>query len=124
MPVFLDSILEGNETFALNLRVTVPRVSVSSSRGTANGTIIDSTGKQFICLCIYIITKNSVLVSVRFEQATYSVNENSVSPLQPVLLLSQPFPTAVNVMVIAENVTATGWLYINLLAGYCLYSYT
>ena len=49
-----------------------------------------------------------ISASVMFEQATYSINENSAIPLQPVLLLSQPFPTDMNVLVRAENVTATG----------------
>lgn len=43
-----------------------------------------------------------------FEEATYSINENSVNPLQPVLLLSQPFPNAVTVIVTAQNGTAEG----------------
>lgn len=50
----------------------------------------------------------SNLASVRFEQPTYSINENSASPLQPVLLLSQPFHNDVNVMIRAQDVTATG----------------
>lgn len=45
VPVFFDNLLEGNETFSLGLRITVRRVSASSSRGTATGIIIDSTGK-------------------------------------------------------------------------------
>lgn len=45
IPVFLDNFLEGNETFDLSLSVRVPRVSASSSRGTATGIIIDSTSK-------------------------------------------------------------------------------
>ena len=56
----------------------------------------------------YAINASSITASVRFEQATYSINENTASPLQPVLLLSQPFPTAMNVIVRAQNVTATG----------------
>lgn len=47
--VFLDNMLEGNETFSLDLRVSVPRVLRSRSRGNATGIIIDSTSK-FICI--------------------------------------------------------------------------
>ena len=54
----------------------------------------------------------SIIASVMFEQATYSINENSVNPLQPVLLLSQPFPNAVTVMVTAQNGTAEGKVYV------------
>ena len=47
-------------------------------------------------------------MAVSFEQANYSINENSVSPLRPVLILSQPFPDAVNVIVRAQNASAIG----------------
>lgn len=55
-----------------------------------------------------LIAMNMFLVSVRFEEATYSINENSISPLQPVLLLSQQFPNVIDVTVIAQDGTATG----------------
>ena len=50
----------------------------------------------------------SISVAVSFQRANYSINENSVSPLRPGLMLNQPFPNAVNVIVTAQNASALG----------------
>ena len=50
----------------------------------------------------------SISVAVSFQRANYSINENSVSPLRPGLMLNQPFPNAVNVIVRAQNASALG----------------
>lgn len=119
--MFLDNVLEGNETFTLGLSIRVPRVSASSSRDTATGIIIDSTSENCLFMHVLLIIM-LISASVMFEQATYRINENSGSPLRPVLLLSQPFPTDMNVLVRAENVTATGRIHYNIgiMACVCL----
>jgi len=44
VPVILDSLLEGNETFTLTIRESLPGVSVDTPRRRATGVIEDSTG--------------------------------------------------------------------------------
>ena len=46
-------------------------------------------------------------ITVRFEQPTYSVDENA-EPAQPVLVLSNPSSMAFNVTVNNTNGSATG----------------
>ena len=45
VPVILDSLLEGNESFTLSIRETLPGVFVDNARSMATGIIEDSTGK-------------------------------------------------------------------------------
>ena len=64
----------------------------------------------------YIIATNLCLTkaaTVRFEQQTYSVNENN-ERVEPVLVLSNPSSSVITVQVFSTNETAFGkWLTIS-----------
>jgi len=111
VPVILDSLLEGNESFTLSIRETLRGVFVDNARRMATGIIEDSTGKC-VLIRVLIIQYHIFTVAVSFEQDTYSVNENS-GPLRAALILDQSFSTPVMVMVQANDVTAIGAYSIN-----------
>ena len=48
-----------------------------------------------------------IVITVSFNQSTYSVNEND-GPAQPVLVLSNPSSTEITVQVRSNDITATG----------------
>jgi len=116
VPVILDSLLEGNESLTLSIRETLRGVFVDNARRMATGIIEDSTGKYVL---IKVLIVNMFTVAVKFEQDTYSVNENSGS-LSAALTLDRSFSTPVFVMVQAHDITATGMHYfVIILVMYC-----
>jgi len=54
-----------------------------------------------------ILLFHSTVTTVRFNQSTYSVNENE-GPAQPTLVLSNPSSTAFTVQVTNTDGSATG----------------
>ena len=56
---------------------------------------------HYICPSYYLV------VTISFNQSTYSVDEDD-GPAQPVLVLSNPSSTDISVQVRSNDITATG----------------
>ena len=102
-----DGIAEGSEMF--DLTFTIPSTVKAVILGTitrAIGSIVDIESKYSR---YYLLLDNSLLsdITVSFIQATYTINENN-GLVQPVLSLSIPSSTVINVSVNDVSNTATG----------------
>ena len=103
-----DKIFESDERFRLSISNSLPGHVTVGDLSMVNVTIVDNDGKLLLYeLCINYLWLIVTDITVRFNQSTYSVNENDGS-VQPILVLSNPSSTNISVQVRDNSNTATG----------------
>ena len=116
-----NNIFEANESFSLSISSSFPPCQeLLPSECNVTVTIVDNDGEllhyEYIML-VYIIL-NLIVITVRFDNAAYTVNEDD-GIVQTLLVLSNPSSFVETVQVVDTHITADGMiLYLLVVIGF------